>query len=506
MSRCGGAGRLLRRPGTALLLALLLLLGLGLATDLTAPVRPPRTGTAPAGQPRPEVPLARSDAVCPLAETGATAQSAVTVAAPGGPGAGRAAADGPGSARLETLDGDLLSAAVPPPGSGSVAAPGGRAVVARASGAAAPGLAAGVLTRSTEDAARGLLGAACVPPASDFWFVGSGAVVGQRGRVYLTNPEAAPAVVDLTLYGPDGPVSAPAGRGIAVDSGAQQVMLLDALAPGTPVFAVHVRARTGRVAAAVRDQQVEGLTPRGADWVPATAPPARRLLVAGVVAGSGERRLQVVAPGESDAIVKVRLLTAGGSIAPAGLDVLEVRAGTVAEVDLADATRGQAAAVALDSDVPVAAAVLVRAQGSGPLTDVAWTSASRPLRPGRPGVLPLVRSGPGTSTGLLLAAPGRDATVTLAPLPPAAGTPTEVRVPGGSQVLVDLGTVTTAADAALNLTPAAGSGPVAAVGAVSESEARGPLLTLVPVEPGRFSVAVPRVSADLSTGLRGAGA
>ena len=91
-----------------------------------------------------------------------------------------------------------------------------------------------MLTRSTVDAMRGLAGTACAVPGTDFWFVGSGAVVGQRGRVYLTNPEAAPAVADITLYGPDGPIDAPAGRGVPVAAGTQEVRLLDALAPGSP--------------------------------------------------------------------------------------------------------------------------------------------------------------------------------------------------------------------------------------------------------------------------------
>ena len=63
--------------------------------------------------------------------------------------------------------------------------------------------------------------------------------------------------------------------------------LLDALAPGVTRFAVHVHARSGRIAAAVRDQQVDGLTPRGADWLPPAAAPARQQVLPGVAAGAG---------------------------------------------------------------------------------------------------------------------------------------------------------------------------------------------------------------------------
>ena len=502
MSRLSSRLRpLLRRPGVALLAVVLLLLGLGVAADVTAADEGPVAGTTSSAGPPPTVPLARADGVCPDPAADDTTSTQIGLAAPGPPDTAAA----PGVAQLETLRGRPLPGTARPPSSASVAAtPGLGPVVGRASGAAAPGLGVDLLTRSTADAARGLLGTACVAPASDFWFVGSGAVVGQRGRVYLSNPEAAPAVADVTLYGPDGPIDAPAGRGIAVDAGRQEVRLLDALSPGTAVFAVHVHARTGRVAAAVRDQQIDGLTPRGADWVPAAAAPARRQVIAGVVAGSGERRLQVVAPGASDAIVKVRLVTDSGSFAPAGLDVIEVPAGSVKDVDLAQYAMGEAVGVELDSDVPVTAGVLVRASGVGPLTDVAWTSAGEPLMPDTPGVVAEARqdSATRTASALLLAAPGADATVRVAALPPATGTPQQVRVPGGGAVVVDLGTVSTAASFALTVTPLAGSGPVYATRAVSESEAKGPLLTLEPVAAGRFTVTVPRVVGDLSTGLR----
>jgi hypothetical protein len=504
----GRVGRLARKPGVSLLVAALLLAGLGVTADLTAPQ--PTAATVPArADARPAVEVARADAACPDPAVDDKTATRVSMAAPGAIGGDAGSGAGaPGRARLARLTGvPLPEADVTAPGTGSVLATAGQGpLVARGTAGSAPGMAAGMLTRSTADAVRGLAGTVCAVPATDFWFVGSGAVVGQRGRVYLTNPEAAPAVVDVTLYGPDGPIDAPAGRGVPVDAGKQVVRLLDALAPGITRFAVHVHARSGRIAAAVRDQQVDGLTPRGADWLPPAAAPARRQVLPGVAAGAGERLLQVVAPGDSDAIVKVRLMTESGSFAPSGLDVLEVPAGSVAQVDLAPATGAAAAAVSLDSDVPVTAGVVSRATGStGQLTDVAYTAAALPLLPATPGVVTDARSGTGVTSSLLLTAPGAEATVRLAPLPPATGSTSEVRVPAGSQVVVDLATVSTAADFALTVTPLSGSGPVLAARSVAEAEAAGPMLTTEPVEPGRYTVVVPRVVADLSAGLRPGG-
>ncbi len=499
-----------RRPGAILLVAVAALAALGVTADLTAPTAARTSAQAP-DRPvttGPAVPVAQADGVCPDPAADAATETRVSVAAPGlGEARDGVATDPPagGAARLFRLGAGPLPLTVGVASSGSVPATAGAGpLVARAERAAAPGLAVGMLTRSTADAARGLLGTACVTAGSDFWFVGSGSVVGQRGRVYLSNPEAAPAVVDVTLYGPDGPIDAPAGRGVAVAAGAQEVTLLDALAPGSAVLAVHVHTRTGRIAAAVRDQQIDGLTPRGADWLPAAAAPARRQLVAGVVGGDGERVLQVVAPGESDAIVKLELLTDSGAFAPAGLDVLEVDAGSVATVDLAPYAGTDAVAVALDADVPVTAGLMARSAGTaqGALSDVGYTAAGRPLTPGAPGAVPEARTGTGISSSLLLTASGGAATVRVAPLPPATGTPQEVRVPERSQVEIDLATVSSAPSFSVSVVPLPGSGPVYAVRSLTEAEAKGPLLTIEPVVPGRFTVEVPRVLADLSTGLR----
>ena len=235
---------------------------------------------------------------------------------------------------------------------------------------------------------RGLAGVTCAASGTDFWFVGSGAVVGQRGRVYLTNLEAAPAVVDVDALRPGRPdrrTRRPRRPGRARPAGGAA-----ARRPGAghhPVRRPRARPQ-GRIAAAVRDQQVDGLTPLGADWVPAALAPARcGAGCPGVPGGAGERRLQVVAPGDSDGIVRVRLVGESGAFAPAGLDVIEVRAGSVADVDIAEFAGGEPVTVELDSDVPVTAGVLGRADRGRPASSATSPTPRRPppLTAGDPG-------------------------------------------------------------------------------------------------------------------------
>jgi hypothetical protein len=497
-----GWAALARRPATSLAAACTVLAALAGGSLLTGRTAAGAPGTGPAATTaRPLVPVARATVACPDPTAAGDSRTSVGAAAPGLLGAaaarrGAAGASPAGTATLAGLAPGGTRVALDRPG--SVVAPAtarGGPLVGQATGGLAPGFAAALVTRTPGGDLHGLSGTSCGTSDTDFWFVGSGAAVGQRGRLYLTNPEAAPAVVDVTLHGPDGPLAAPLARGLTVAARGQRVVLLDALAPATARFGVHVRAQQGRVVAALRDAQVRGLEPLGTDWVPAAAAPARRVVVPGLPAGPGERRLQVLVPGDADAIVTVRLLADGGGFAPAGADVVQVRAGAVAEVDLAAAAAGADVAVELTSDVPVTAGLLARtAPGRGELPELAWTAAAPRLTHDRPGVLAQASGGGAARSRLTLAAPAAAATVDLVPLPPA-----------GAQVVVDAARLRLGAGGAVAVVPVAGSGPVVAARILTEAGPRGALLTVSPVYPGRYAVPVPSARADLSTGLRAAG-
>jgi hypothetical protein len=484
------------RPSLGLVgVVALLAVGYGVASA-TAPVT-----TSPATHvPERLVPVARADAVCPDPVSDASTSTALAV---GAPGSGSSAPGGLTVSALGSGAGSTLGSRRSP-GSLRLDAPRhSPPVTIQATGGLAPGMTATMLGRADRGHLRGLAATTCVPPGTDFWFVGSGSAVGQRGRLYLSNPSPAPALVDVTLFGPDGRVQAPAGRQIAVAAGGQEVRKLDALAPGVGRFALHVQVRQGRVAAAVRDQQVNGLIQKGTDWVPVAAPPARHQVLVGVPAGPGSRSLQVMVPGDSDAIVRVRLVNEDGSSAPAGLDVIESPSHAVSQVELSGVTRGRAVAVELSSDVPIVAGVLARTNG-GPTTpaDIAYATSGRALSDRAPGLLVVASvAGAAPTRVLVLAAAGRRAHVVLEPLGGDPGKRTVVDVPAQSLRLVPVSDVPNAGLAAFTVTPSAGSGPVMAAVAVSEKGHVGGLLTGWPLVPGRYQVAVPVVVADITTGL-----
>ena len=494
--------RWVRRPGVALVAVALLAGGGVAAARATVPAAAPPAPPGPA-RAATHAAVRAAVAVCPdpvgtsTATTQVVATSAAALDQGGGSGSlvlsdlAAASAAGRVRGRAEQRGhgvGVGVKQTLPP-------------LVASAAGALAPGLAATQTTRADAGDLRGLSSVACAAPATTSWFVGSGAAVGRRGRLYLTNPGTAPARVDVRLWGSSGPVTAPAGDGVTVAPGARRELALDALAPGVADLAVRVLAREGRVAAALRDTQVDGLDALGADWVPLAAPPARHVVVPGVSGGDGTRVLHLVVPGSADAIVKLSLVTPDGTFAPEGKDVLEARAGAVTDVDLGAALQGDSAAVVLDSDTPVTASLIARRRQQGSaLADFSWTAATAPV--GDAAVLPDAVTAASRYADLVLSAPGRAATVRLSPVTAfARRLPARtVTVPAGTTLRVPLAALTDAPSYAVVLEPLAGSGPVHAACSVSVLTTGGPLITVEPLAPVTRTVAVPSVRADLTTG------
>ena len=353
---------------------------------------------APAGQDIPAgvvEPVDSSITVCP--EPGSVDGSRTTSIAtvvPGVPGQDRE-----GEASIGYLRGTGTGSGDDSPGSGAaidgeILSPGDAAQVVsgetrlpalevRAAGGLAPGLVAAQTTQDSVSAGRGLASQPCLAPDTTWWFVGGGSTAGRESALVLVNPEETPADIEVAISGPDGAVSTPRLRGLVVEPRSRVVVRLSREAPRLPSAAWRVTVRQGRVVAALSDRLTEGFVPQGADWIPASADPATRVLIPGVMGGPGGRQLLVHAPGDLSATVRVRLITAGGSFAPAAATEVEVPGGTVVSVDLDEALQGDEATVDLQSDVPIVAGVRQRHPGidatAASLEDISFTSGAVPI-------------------------------------------------------------------------------------------------------------------------------
>jgi len=478
----------------ALLVAAALVAGAGVAQLVDAVQH---RGAGPTAQAAPRsLPVRSATLACPSpAVVGSGASSDISLAAPPREGAGE-----DGDATLSGIAGGEPGIKLTQPAGGSldVGSASTPPQVARGSGSLAPGLTAELVTTATEGLGRGLSGVACVAPSNDFWFVGTSTAPGRIGRLVLTNVDQTQALLDVQLWSEKGPVEAPGTSAVTVNPGEQRTLRLDGLAPGHGRLAVSVRVRSGRVAAALHDQDALGVTVRGSDWITPAAAPGRRLVLPGIPGGAGDRRLQILAPGRTGAIVKVTMAAKDRSFAPAGLDTVQVKAGQVAEVDLDEPTQDQPVTVILDSDEPIVASVRMLV-GRNP-ADVGYVTAAAPLA--ETAVVVDARGGRRGSTSLILTAPEGGARVSYTALVPR-GTPPEphtVDVPAGRTVAVDP-TPPGAEGYALVVSPEPGSGPVYATRSLNVRHSSGPMFTVAPLAAGRFSVPVPLVRSDLSAGL-----
>lgn len=377
------------------------------------------------------------------------------------------------------------------------------AVVGQGLGSLAPGFSVTQTERTVDGNQRGLASTQCLPTGADFWFVGAGSDVGQRPTLVLSNPEDATASVDVDMYGRRGPLSAPAARGVQVPARSTKELSLQRIVPGEPVLAVHVRVTSGRLSAALTETDVNGLAPRGTDWIPNTLEPATSVLVAGfppVASGrTGRSVLSIAAPGTSDAMVSLSLLSPDGSFTPSGQAVIDVHAGGVTNVDLTKELRGQPATVVLKSTEPIVAGARVLLQRPHAYGDTLFLAAATPLT--QAAVVPDNSTTKDLATRLVMSAPQGQASVDIFAFDGARTSHRPLTIAAGSTRVVTVTNPGKGGGFGIVVTPTPGSAPVVGVRFLDEEGSRGPLVTATPLLPARLTAVVRPAVPDITTGL-----
>lgn len=376
-------------------------------------------------------------------------------------------------------------------------------LVISARGGLAPGLEVEQVTRGERGANRGLAGLRCGAPQQDTWFVGSGTGVHDAALLILANAEDSPSTVDITVFTSQGPADPRLGQGFTVLPHSRLVIPLDTLAPDRAVLAVHVLARRGRVAAALRHNRVLGSVPLGIDWVPQALPPATSVVVPGFPMGPGQRVLMVANPGLDDTQVSVQITAIDGQFVPTHFDAIPVPAGTVVPVFLDPlAAQSPLAVTVTSTGAPIVAGGFVLDVSTAQVQEFAYTTGSEPLT--GPAVMTDLVINPPTESTLILSCPAGGARVVVTPIR-VLGTsgplpaPKTVVVPPGRTATLRLSTffppgATTRL--AVEVRPLAGSGPVYAARYLRENGAHGPLSTLLDLQGPAQQVSRPPVVQD----------
>jgi len=238
----------------------------------------------------------------------------------------------------------------------------------------------------------GLLGAPCIRPQSEFWFVGGTTTVGREALLLLHNPSKVDATVDLEIFTENGTSHSAGLSGIAVPHGKTTVLPLSAFVLRASSISVHVLSHGGSITALIQQKTVRGLFANGADFIAPTETLETKsyfpgLLVRGSQDAAQYRKtakkysdvqnmLRVYVPGNTDAKLTLQIL---GSDSESFGTVLSITApaGKVTDFDIKGLEDGDYFGI-LDSDVPVRSAIrLVRAGFVGDrFADFTWINAA----------------------------------------------------------------------------------------------------------------------------------
>lgn len=165
-----------------------------------------------------------------------------------------------------------------------------------------------------------LAAADCRPPTFDQWFTGVGAGARHHSVVELVNPDLGRAIVDIEVYGHNGPVDVPELRGLAVPGGERVRVDLSDTVPRRVDLALHVVTVRGRVSTSLADSFDQlGAGQTGSDWMAAQVAPSTTNLLLGLPGGKGSRKLTLANPGPDEGRATIRLVTAGSVFTPAGV-------------------------------------------------------------------------------------------------------------------------------------------------------------------------------------------
>jgi len=247
-----------------------------------------------------------------------------------------------------------------------------------------PGMAAVSRQSFDTDVLRGFATAGCLPPQFDTWIAAGSTETGRQAVLSLANPGEVPAIVDVTVYGRAGAVSAPAARGILIQPGTRRVFPLTGFTPDEPSLVVHVAASGAEVSAVVHQSIVRGLAADGMAIVTGQFEVSEQIVIPGIVVDSDEmamERRQV--EGFSDLAPLLRLLSPYADaeatiriLRPSAADVVSritLREGRVQDIALDELGSG-IFSVIVESNTPLVGGARMSAVGEQS-TDLSWVSA-----------------------------------------------------------------------------------------------------------------------------------
>lgn len=242
----------------------------------------------------------------------------------------------------------------------------------------------GQITSVTWQSLSGIWGGAnlCMAPQGDQWFVGGTADVTSKGRLVVVNSGLSDSIADVTVWSERGIQS---GKVLTIPANSSIRVGLDSLAAGRANLTLRVAARSGRVNAFLIDERKRGLNTLGGDFVGSEEFPRTDFVISGIPhqisTGKGNRHfLRILVPGNTNANIRVDLISRDGVFSPVGLDGRDVPQGRVTDFALNPTINASMFSLHIRSDQPIVAAVysVLRVANH---QDFVWNSVTPNLTP-----------------------------------------------------------------------------------------------------------------------------
>jgi len=221
-------------------------------------------------------------------------------------------------------------------------------------------------------------GTICTDPSTSQWFVGGSADITSRGKLILVNSGLSESVADVFIWSDKSPATT---KPVSIKANSFQTLGLDTLAPGDSSLVIRVVSRSGRLNAFVVDERGKGLRTLGGDLVSPSVSPSKELYIPGIplqpkVNNAPPQELRLLAPGDSDAIVSVEVISGDGRFIPVGFSDITLKKGQVTNFALSPSVSSSVYGLRINSDEPIVAGVL-----SNVGRDFVWSSSVPALTP-----------------------------------------------------------------------------------------------------------------------------
>lgn len=233
---------------------------------------------------------------------------------------------------------------------------------------------AGILaSRATEGDLRGISAATCVVPAISQAFLLPSTSTGSSQQLVLANPSSKPTTVSVEIYGTKdaGKMSLATSGSVTVQGNGQSTMDLSAAASGQDGLYVKVTSESTAVAASVRVLVMDGLTPKGSDFVMPLGAADTSNLIPSVRKGD---KATLYLYSAKNTTVRASWVSGDGLIS---MDSYDVKGQQVSAIDLGDVP-SDVSGIQLDSDDSFSAEAKVTVSGSGGQEDFAILPSMAP--------------------------------------------------------------------------------------------------------------------------------